>query len=543
MDEQKDDEQRERRPSEGVRIIGAEEAQAAIEAGQAAGRRPDDAPRYGDVPPPPEGPRPAIRFPLGGSTDPTEVARPSLSTPPPPATWSTSDETPPETEPEPPAEVEIPGPTAPLTPSPGVTPAGARTELPHWTEPPTGENPRISVDKDAEDDDLDAWQAVANAGPRWRGEHESDWEDVDTHDPAAWADEESRVGALDPDRPDPTEMYTFEEPRPTYEPYDEEPIYATGTTQAPLADDDEFAIPLEPAPRQIRTSTRPAAQAEGDNGLRAGPGRDVPTAIAVGVGAAVVILGALAVFENLGGVVVVIAVLTMAAMELFNALRMKGFKPATLLGVAGTAAIVWGAYARGEQAVVLVTALFVVFTLLWYLTGVVATNQPTANAGASLMAFCYIGVLGSTAGLLLKWPPDHADGMGIFLGAVLATVAYDVGGFFVGSRAGRTPLAPTISPNKTWEGLIGGMAAAFFVSVIVVTRIHPWDLGSAFALGLVAAAAAPLGDLCESMIKRDLGVKDMSSILPEHGGVLDRIDAMLFVIPATYYLAKFLDLT
>jgi phosphatidate cytidylyltransferase len=83
---------------------------------------------------------------------------------------------------------------------------------------------------------------------------------------------------------------------------------------------------------------------------------------------------------------------------------------------------------------------------------------------------------------------------------------------------------------------------ATLASVIVVRMIHPWDLGSAFALGVVVSVVAPLGDLCESMIKRDLGVKDMGSILPGHGGMLDRFDAMLFVLPATYYLARLLDL-
>jgi phosphatidate cytidylyltransferase len=552
VDERKDDEQSKqqppRRPSEGVRIIGAEEAQAAIEAGHAAGRKPEDEPKYGDVPRPPEGPRPAIRFPLGGETDPSTLPRPGLSHR---GDGTARDEsaTPPsgsDAPVEPPAATPIPGPEAPEAPpsvwtppaaagsTPVITPPGGRTELPHWTEPPTGENPRISLADDEEADEVAAWQAAANTGPRWRGEQASDWEDVDYHDPAAWAEEEGgKMGALDPDS-GVSDLYRFDAP------YDED-VYEPVAAGTPPGGVPTVPAPEPAPPRRIHTRM-PPPEPPANPRRRSGVGRDVPTAIATGLGIAVVLLGVLKVFENAGGVVIAIVVLGLAAAEFFNALRQKGFRPATLLGVAGAAAITWGAYARGEQAVVLITALFVVFALLWYLFGVSETTQPTANAGVSIVGFAYVGVLGSTAALLLKWPPHHAHGIGLFLGAIIATVAYDIGGFSVGSRMGRTPLAPEISPNKTWEGLIGGMVAAFLASIVIVTQIAPWTLSKAFALGLVAAVVAPLGDLCESMIKRDLGVKDMGSILPAHGGVLDRIDALLFVMPAVYYLAKLLKI-
>jgi phosphatidate cytidylyltransferase len=116
-------------------------------------------------------------------------------------------------------------------------------------------------------------------------------------------------------------------------------------------------------------------------------------------------------------------------------------------------------------------------------------------------------------------------------------------GFVVGSRIGRTPLAPEISPNKTWEGFISGAIAAAIVGGVLVGHIHPWHAGSGLKLGLlVGFFVAPLGDLCESMIKRDIGVKDMGSMLPGHGGMLDRFDALLFVLPATFYLAQYLRL-
>ena len=114
-----------------------------------------------------------------------------------------------------------------------------------------------------------------------------------------------------------------------------------------------------------------------------------------------------------------------------------------------------------------------------------------------------------------------------------------MGGLFIGKSMGHRPVSAA-SPNKTFEGLVGGMAAAFIVSIVVVgmLKLGPWDgVGAALILGIGAAAAAPLGDLCQSLLKRDLGVKDMSSILPGHGGVLDRFDSMLFVLPTVFWLA------
>ena len=107
---------------------------------------------------------------------------------------------------------------------------------------------------------------------------------------------------------------------------------------------------------------------------------------------------------------------------------------------------------------------------------------------------------------------------------------------------GRRPLAPSISPNKTWEGVIGGAAFSIVISAVVVGNIHPWTIGKAALLGLVVAVVAPIGDLCESLLKRDLRLKDMGRLLPGHGGVLDRVDALLFVLPATYYLVRALNM-
>jgi phosphatidate cytidylyltransferase len=179
----------------------------------------------------------------------------------------------------------------------------------------------------------------------------------------------------------------------------------------------------------------------------------------------------------------------------------------------------------------------VAFCLIWYLIGAGGDDSPVLGTASTLLGVGYVGVLGSFAALILALPNEQ--GVGVLFGAVFATVGYDVGGFFVGRSLGQRPLSAA-SPNKTVEGLLGGAAGAIIMGGIIAGFIGPWSdkgLGVHLLFGVCAAVAAFLGDLCESLLKRDLGVKDMGTILPGHGGVLDRFDAMLFVLPATYYVA------
>jgi phosphatidate cytidylyltransferase len=203
-----------------------------------------------------------------------------------------------------------------------------------------------------------------------------------------------------------------------------------------------------------------------------------------------------------------------------------------------------GLYVKGERALGLVMVLAIVFTMLWYLAGVIS-GRPTINVAASLLGFAWTGFLGGFAALILR-PASYADhraGIALLLAVVVCTVANDVGAYLFGRTFGRTPLAPAVSPNKTLEGYLGGMLCTVLVGAGLVSRIHPiHSVGKGFILGVVIAIVAPLGDLCESMIKRDLGVKDMGSLLPGHGGVMDRFDALLFALPATYYLAQVLHI-
>src|SRR5207248_3609178 len=216
--------------------------------------------------------------------------------------------------------------------------------------------------------------------------------------------------------------------------------------------------------------------------------RDLPVAIGAGLllGLAVLVaakVGAIAVL------VLVTAVITVASFELYETLRTRGYHPATLLGLVGTASILGAVYWRGEDAQPLVLALFVVFSFLWYLGGVVHA-RPAMNVAATVMAFLYVGFLGSFAALLLRIPLAH-DGVTLLLLPIIATVAYDVGAYAIGGRSGRTPLAPNVSPNKTWEGLVGATFATFIVTLLVVAvfKVHPWTIGRAFWLAVVVSVA------------------------------------------------------
>ena len=217
-------------------------------------------------------------------------------------------------------------------------------------------------------------------------------------------------------------------------------------------------------------------------------------------------------------------------------LRKVGWEAATLVGIVACTLFPVAVYWRGPMAYPLIGFLVVVTVLCWYLVGAGGPDpRVLEGSGATLLGVAWIGGLGSSAAAIL----GLHDGTPLLVTAILATVAYDVAGLFVGRSMGHRPLT-TASPNKTIEGLVGGMGAAFVMTLIVVGIVGkgPWTgFGPALLLGVGAACAAPLGDLCQSLLKRDLGVKDMGTILPGHGGVLDRFDSMLFVLPTVFWLA------
>lgn len=487
-------------PSEGVRIIGAEEAAEALERGDVAQRRGDDQPRYGDRPTPPaaDGPRPVLRFPLGSSSDPRDIERPPVA----------------------PAE-----------------PISEPVELQHWTEPPTGQVPQILPDLPADDgEDLDDWTSFATSTPRWRDDAASFDDNPGFEDMQAWGDtgDERPLGALDDrERPTHDDYFTFAD------------LDETGTAaRSVFADDlpaDEDVAHDEPPLRRPATKARQ----DPDDAYRpqraarpTGGDRDMGMAVAVGVG----FLALALILFNIGptaAMILVTAVVGVATAELYGVLRKVGYEPVALAGIVGSIGLVLGAYNNGTAIIPAVLFLTTAVCLLWYLVGA-ATEAPVMNVGVTLLGVLWVGLFGSFAALMLALGDP---GIGILLAAILGTVGYDVGGFFIGKNAGRQPLSAA-SPNKTVEGLFGGCVVAVLVVVVLssVVGFGPIDsFAEGLIVGLAVAVAAPLGDLCESLVKRDLGLKDMGAILPGHGGLLDRFDALLFVLPAVYLVATLKD--
>jgi CDP-diglyceride synthetase len=450
--------------------------------------------------------------------------------------------------------------------------ADEHPELPHWNDAPTGQVPAV-LDRSTGDEQL-------VAPPTWR-EEENDWEaQEEVFEPSMLSDDLPAVGALLSEQSDDYDVerqpWHFEsddtlvippepgsEPEPPQEVREPEPVRAP---ESPFESEFEpadvspqVASPVTPAasavaasrlsppsppetkPRAART-TRNANVRTGNVNTAGTNGRNMRVAVGSGVLLGIVALLCFAA-GTVATMVIVCVVVLLATAEAYAAFRRAQYHPATLLGLVAVLSLLIETYNKGVAALPLVLVLLVAGSFIWYLARVEPAAEPVSGITATVFVFVWVGAFGSFAALLLNpnlFPNRH--GIAFILAAVIVTVADDVASLLVGSAMGRHPLAPTISPNKSWEGLIGGAVAAILVSVVVVHFIHPWTISKAAIYGVVVAVVAPLGDLSQSMIKRNLGLKDMGRLLPGHGGILDRVDGLLFVIPATYFVVKAMHL-
>ena len=468
-------------------------------------------------------------------------------------------------------------------------------ELPHWNDAPTGQVPAIL--------DTSTGEEPAVAPPMWR-EEETDWEaQEEVFEPAMLSDDLPAVGALLGEQRDEGDVerqpWHFESddtlvipPEPGFEPQPEpepepvarhrsEPISVYPPLDEPLResrhaarDEPEFEPadfePAEVAPRVASSATAAASAvaasrltppqppeqkaraprtSRSNTNVRTGnvntggtSGRDMRVAIGSGI-----LLGAIALAcfaaGTVASMVIVCVVVLLATAEAYAAFRRAQYHPATLLGLVAVLSLLIETYNKGVAALPLVLVLLVAGSFIWYLARVEPGAEPVSGIASTVFVFVWVGAFGSFAALLLDpnlFPDRH--GIAFLLAAVIVTVADDVAALLVGAAMGRHQLAPSVSPNKSWEGLIGGAVAAVLVSIVVVHFIHPWTLSKAAIYGVVVAVVAPLGDLSQSMIKRHLGLKDMGRLLPGHGGILDRVDGLLFVMPATYFVVKAMHL-
>jgi CDP-diglyceride synthetase len=498
-----------RDPTEGVRIIGPDEA-AEAQRGDARRRRSEQS-RYRDrsVDPSPSGSRPSLRFPLDASADPDQFERP------------------------------------PVVPVDRHRPP---TEVSHWAASAQEEVPNMSRRDPYEGDEAAGWSTFAGTGPRWRDDEPGNQEEPLAFDEYAEPTPGRSVfGDASPQGGTYEDAYAdrgFEEPG-----YDQSRGYP-GQPQPPDEYDDRYDdvyddsyddVYAEPRQPYVETTAAPATAtrrrtAGRGGGLGASGDRDMRLAVGVGAGLGVVAL----VLFQLGPVatmVLVTGLVGLAAYEYITATQRVGFDPLLPVGVTAAVGAAIAAYNYGEAGLPPVLVLSVAVCLVWYLIGA-GGERPMANVGATLLGIGWIGLFGSFAALLL-WAPN---GIALFAAAIIPTIGYDVGALFVGRSAGSRPLSAA-SPNKTIEGLVGGMAVALVAGLLYGQfGPDPFDgLSEGLWIGLAAAIAAPLGDLSESLLKRDLGIKDMGGVLPGHGGVLDRFDALLFVLPAVFYVASIHD--
>ncbi len=258
-------------------------------------------------------------------------------------------------------------------------------------------------------------------------------------------------------------------------------------------------------------------------------GRDLKAAIASGV----VLLGAVAaslVFWKPAFMIIVVIALVVAVWELRQGLLAKDIDlPEQPLMLGGVVMVVV-AYVWGTDALVTATAVTALVVMLWLLRR--GIDGYVKNATASVFTLIYVPFLGSFVALLLgeggvAGAGLDDDGVAGILTFVLVTIASDIGGYVAGVLFGKHPMAPVISPKKSWEGFAGSTLSTVAAGWVLVVFLldGPWWVG--ICLGLIAVVMATLGDLCESVIKRDLGIKDMSQIVPGHGGVMDRLDSLL----------------
>src|SRR6478609_8240268 len=271
-------------------------------------------------------------------------------------------------------------------------------------------------------------------------------------------------------------------------------------------------------------------------------GRDLRAAVISAVVLVAAILLSLLFWKPAFMGIVAVAVVV-AVWELHQGLAAKGIDiPEQPLMLGGVVMVVV-AYVWGAPALVTATAVTALVIMLWLLRR--GIDGYVMNATASVFTLIYVPFLGSFVALLLAEGGRFGaglddDGVAATLTFILVTIASDTGGYVAGVLFGKHPMAPVISPKKSWEGFAGSGVFTIAAGVILVVFLLDGEWWVGVALVVIAVVMATLGDLCEAVIKRDLGIKDMSQVIPGHGGLMDRLDSLLATIAPIWLLLHYL---
>lgn len=263
-------------------------------------------------------------------------------------------------------------------------------------------------------------------------------------------------------------------------------------------------------------------------------GRNLPAAIIVGVGLFLVLVLTLGWF-HIGFVVLMAAALSLGTIEVSQALRKIDIHAAIIPIVIGTLGIVLISYLANLSQrqssytwMLGILGITVVASLIWRMPG--GSDGYVRDTAGSMLIICWIPLLGSFVSMMLASDQGPLRIVTLLVVIVLA----DTGGYAVGVLAGKHPMAPKISPKKSWEGFAGSLVLGTIGAIAMITFFfrEPWWVGLIVGVALVFAGAC--GDLVESLVKRDIGIKDMSSFLPGHGGLMDRLDSLLLAAPVAW---------
>ncbi|MFC4786716.1 phosphatidate cytidylyltransferase [Nocardioides sp. MAHUQ-72] len=271
-------------------------------------------------------------------------------------------------------------------------------------------------------------------------------------------------------------------------------------------------------------------------------GRDLRKAVASAIVLLAAIAASLLVWKT-AFMFIVAAAVVVAVWELHRGLLAKDVDiPEQPLMLGGVVMVVV-AYVWGADALVTATAVSALVIMLWLLRR--GIDGYVKNSTASVFTLVYVPFLGSFVALMLAEGGTGGgglddDGVKGIIAFVLVTIASDIGGYVAGVLFGKHPMAPVISPKKSWEGFAGSVLFCVVVGWALVVHLLDGDWWVGVLLGLIAVVMATLGDLCESVMKRDLGIKDMSQVIPGHGGLMDRLDSLLATIAPIWLLLHYL---